>query len=298
MSDVASNIVLNMELYEGKDIMAAKDYVMPFGAITATTLRLTQPYHGTGKRVIADSWSGSVKSAVELSKRGLYSIMLVKTAHKQFPRQLLGEKNLERGDWVAYTATVDEVKVQACRFRDLKVKDFVSTCSTAIPGNPRKTNHNGFVSRPKVAEDYLKNSASIDVHNHYRTGSCGLEDIWHTKNPHRRQLAGILGFCFTNGYLAMKHFTNPNLPHYQFKIAAANALVSYRTTSLYETCQIDISNTHEAILHEIEKISYSLDCYYCNHGYEKQRMRTTTFDVRTAKLPSADHQPTSVGTFI
>ena len=103
--------------------------------------------------------------------------MLVKTVHKQFPRQLLGENHLERGDWVAYTATIDEVKVQACCFRDLKVKDFVSICSTAIPGNPHKTKHNGFVSRPKVAEDYLKNSASIDVHNHYRTGSCGLEDI-------------------------------------------------------------------------------------------------------------------------
>ena len=173
-----------MELYEGKDIMVAKDYVKPFGANTITTLQLTQPYHGIGKRDIADSWFDSVKSAVELLKRGLCSIMLVKTAHKQFPRQLLGENNFERGGWVAYTATIDEVKVQACRFRDLKVKDFVSTCSTAIPGNPSKTKHNGFVSCPKVAEDYLKNSASTDAHNHYRTGSCGLEDIWHTKNPH------------------------------------------------------------------------------------------------------------------
>ena len=76
LSDAASNIVLNMELYEGKDIMAAKDYVKLFGATTTTTLRLTQVYHGTGKKVIADSWFGSVKSAVELLKRGLYSIMV------------------------------------------------------------------------------------------------------------------------------------------------------------------------------------------------------------------------------
>ena len=50
-----------MELYEGKDIMVAKDYVKPFGANTITTLQLTQPYHGTGKRDIADSWFDSVK---------------------------------------------------------------------------------------------------------------------------------------------------------------------------------------------------------------------------------------------
>ena len=67
LSDAASNIALNMELYEGKDIMAAKYYLKPFGATTATALRLTQPYHGTGKRVIADCWFGSVKSAVEVT---------------------------------------------------------------------------------------------------------------------------------------------------------------------------------------------------------------------------------------
>ena len=106
----------------------------------------------------------------------------------------------------------------------------------------------------------------------------------HTKSPHRHQLAGILRFCFTNGYLAMKHFTNPDLPHYQFKMAATNALVWYRTTSLYETRQIDTSNTHKAILHEIEKIGCSLDCYYCNHRYEKQCRKTTTFWCKNCKI--------------
>ena len=67
-------------------------------------------------------------------------------------------------------------------------------------------------------------------------------------------------------------------------MATANALMSYRTTSLYETRQIDTFNTHEAILHEIEKIGYSLDCYYCNHGYEKQRRNTTTFRCKNCNI--------------
>ena len=82
----------------------------------------------------------------------------------------------------------------------------------------------------------------------------------------------------------MKHFTNPNLPHYQFKMAAANALVSYRITSLYETHQIDTSNTNKAILHEIEKIGYSLDCYYRNHRYEQHCRNTTTFRCKNCKI--------------
>ena len=63
-----SNIVLNLELYEGKDIMGGKDFVKQYGATTATTLWLTNPYHGTGKRVVVDSWFGFVKCATELMK--------------------------------------------------------------------------------------------------------------------------------------------------------------------------------------------------------------------------------------
>ena len=49
LSDVMSNIVLNLELYEGKGIISGKDFVKKYGATTAITLPLTQPYHGTGK---------------------------------------------------------------------------------------------------------------------------------------------------------------------------------------------------------------------------------------------------------
>ena len=60
LSDAASNIVLKLELYEGKDIMKDK-----FGATAATTIRLTKPYHGTSKQVIADSWFGSLKTTTD-----------------------------------------------------------------------------------------------------------------------------------------------------------------------------------------------------------------------------------------
>ena len=90
-------------MYEGKEVMQDKDYTKAYGAKTATTIHLTQPCHGTGRRVIADSWFVSVKYASELCKTGLYSIMLVKTAHKDYLCMLLGESDLERGQWVSYS---------------------------------------------------------------------------------------------------------------------------------------------------------------------------------------------------
>ena len=79
MADAATQIAINIELYEGKDYMQEKGHLKEYGATAATTIQLTAPYHGPGRHIIADSWFGSVKTAVVLSKRGLYSIMLVKT---------------------------------------------------------------------------------------------------------------------------------------------------------------------------------------------------------------------------
>ena len=181
-------------------------------------IQLTQTHHSTGRRVIADSWFGLVKSAVELLKMDLYSIILVKTAHKQFPRHLLGQRTIERRKWVAYNATVNDHKVQACRVRDLKLKDFFSSCRSSIVWKPRKTKYHGLVPLPRAAEEYVKYFASTDVHNYFHRGIIGLEDIWHLRNPCRAQLAGILGFKFINRYLTIKYFSNPSLSHHQFKM--------------------------------------------------------------------------------
>ena len=128
--------------------------------------------------------------------------MLVKTAHKNFPRKLLREKNFDRGEWTSALAEIDGLKVTATPIIDLQEKLFISSCSTDLHGPPWVTKHHGEVRRPQVAYDYLSNSASIDIHKHFRTGSVGLEDAWQTKSVHMRQFAGVLGFLFTNGYLA------------------------------------------------------------------------------------------------
>ena len=59
-------VVLNLELYEGKDYMKSKKGVKEHGATCATTLRLTEPWKGSGRVVIGDSWFGSVNTATQL----------------------------------------------------------------------------------------------------------------------------------------------------------------------------------------------------------------------------------------
>ena len=62
---------------------------------------------GSGCIVIADSWFGSVKSAVQLMDHRAYSIMVVKTAaHKLYPRHPLG--------------TTFQVEIDISHYRDRK----------------------------------------------------------------------------------------------------------------------------------------------------------------------------------
>ena len=135
--------------------------------------------------------------------------------------------------------------------------------ATSIPGKPRVTKHHRLTPWPQVPEYYLKYAAAITIHNHYWSSSCALADIWHTKNPRRRELAGTLDFCFTNGYLRMKYCSNSNLQGNSLKITAAFALTSHKTSSMIKTRQLNTST--EAGLHTLEKIPNSR-CYICRHS--------------------------------
>ena len=157
----------------------------------------------------------------------------------------------------------------------------------SIPGEPQKTRHYGLVPCLQVAVDYLKNAESIDIHNHYRTGRCGMEDALQTKNPHKRQFAGILGFCFTNAYFAITFFAKSNLAHHEFKKSAASALTMYTTANLCQTRNINASTTsNESLLHPMIKINYVEACSVCQHEYDSpQKKNTTTFKCGRCNVP-------------
>ena len=83
-----SSILLNIDLVEGKVVDRQKAYMDKVQyPSTATTLRLAEPWKGSGRVVIADSWFGSCRTAEWLwDELGLYSILCVKNGHKGFPR--------------------------------------------------------------------------------------------------------------------------------------------------------------------------------------------------------------------
>lgn len=233
-----------MEINEGRVAMQKKRWQQELGAGTATTLRLTETWHGSGRIVVGDSWFGSVKTAVELMNRGLFFMGMVKTAHRNYPLQ---ESRQEcppnKGSFVSATAEINGVDLLALSWRDRKVHSFISTCSTTNPGNPcYKKRYDEYgqqfkksVERPKLVEEYFDGSPAIDIHNHIRQSGLALEEVWRTQNWEHRMFASIFGIIETNAFLAFNFFKRSRLEepmsHGDFTSALALQLINNSSPS-------------------------------------------------------------------
>ena len=101
-----SGALLFIEICKGKETHAALDYFAQFGHTTATTLRLTKNWQGTGRVVAGDSWFASVKTAEALGDKGLFFVGDVKTATRRYPTGIDAYTNPENGAWATFTVRV------------------------------------------------------------------------------------------------------------------------------------------------------------------------------------------------
>ena len=186
-----SKIVVAIDLVEGAEQDAGKSYNQEWGKSTGCTLRLTEPYHGTGRTVVADSWFGSVNTAVALLKHGLYFVGNVKNGHYGYPKAWVKSLCTERGDKVfakktwplvntrcaaEQPATVERRTVYLAGHCDKAPTCVVATRGTSKPGKPANRVFRQWVNgkvvarrydleQPHMLELYRSNFNAIDVAN-------------------------------------------------------------------------------------------------------------------------------------
>ncbi len=130
--------MLAVEICEGQTIMREKEFTKEWGQTCATTLRLVKPWYGTGKIVIADAWFGSLRTAYNLLKRDLYSVMNVKTAHGGFPKKALRDMCPERNNQAHMELkTEDGHTIYGSCHRDVQPMVLVHTTGTSDQGENR-----------------------------------------------------------------------------------------------------------------------------------------------------------------
>lgn len=186
---------------------------------TATTLRVSEPYMGQGKILVGDSWFGSVKSAAELLKRGTYSVLNVKTASKLYPKKVIKELRLVRGQSKHYKAMVDihgEARpVFASVHMDSQPMSLVHTCSTSMTGKQAirtwRKYVNGTVKRrkytleqPKVFQIYRSHYNAVDNFNKLALGPKSSQYAYRTPHWDRRVFMALLAMAETNAFLAYR----------------------------------------------------------------------------------------------
>lgn len=87
----ASRTIIKLELQEEAAAMEKKEFCDVTLKTTACVLRLTKPWHGSKRVVVADSWFCNEKTAVELHRRGLFFIGVVKQGHACIPKKWMNE---------------------------------------------------------------------------------------------------------------------------------------------------------------------------------------------------------------
>ena len=136
---VADRVMRSLHaMQEGAEVMCTKEYVAEYKlAGSAQVLRLTKPWHGSGRAISADSAFASVTTALACRKNGLHFTGLVKTATKCYLKTYMDEVEFaEVDDDIALTTNVEGHNIVAHAWGDKVRKCFVSTHSTTIPGKP------------------------------------------------------------------------------------------------------------------------------------------------------------------
>ena len=233
LCDGSTKCMLAVEIQEGKEVMAQKEYQAEHGGGCAITLRLTKKYFGSGRVIIGDSAFASVKTLIQLHRVGLYFIGLVKTAHRLFPKQFLnnwfheGQNATPRARRGRHKVLISSYKLRpegenshtmaAVGWGDSTCKTLISNVSNTLPGSPADRPRHKLVMRdgevvteqemisiprPKCVEFMFNYFSIIDVHDHLRQGSLAMERRWRTVTWWHRVFTTMIGVIFTNAYYA------------------------------------------------------------------------------------------------
>ena len=224
-----TGVMLFLELQEGKDEMAAKEFCEKFPKHAALVLRLTKQWHGKAKVIYADSYFASLQTVKACMLFGLDFVGPIKNACAGFPKKfmhngiwLLGEQPNQRGDWraIELVVTINDVERRVCGFawnepgtQGVPKKVLIASCGTTLPTDPHikkrwcvnddtglTTNITRHVPRPLIVKQYFEAACGIDVHNHLRQGVMGIEEHIGTKDHIFRLFTTIFGMCVVDAF--------------------------------------------------------------------------------------------------
>ena len=250
-----TGIMMRLEMVTCPAESKRKEFNATLPAGTGFLLRLSRPWWGSGRHIVADAGLASATAAVELASKGLHFTGLVEGAHRYFPKAYLQSRQYEaRGSHHMCTTERKSVSIRAAGWNEgtpdehgrIQPKCYVSTCGTSNPGVPHlKTRYQRYeaqaqagggieqvmrayhvpIPRPQLVSEYYDGCQAIDVHNHLARTTLALEQR-KTMRYFFRYFQTFVRFVVTDTFLAFKYFRRlPDLKFSDFRNTLCASLI-------------------------------------------------------------------------
>lgn len=175
IADSSTNIIIQLEPCEDKEIEKNKQFVSEYGSTAAYVLRLARPWFGSGRTIVGDSWFGSPKVCLLLMQNGLYGIFHVKKKRGwplNYPRDMIQKLGNTYGSYFSKVAIVNSVQLIAASLKDRKPQCIIATASTTTQDDEverivKEHNNSSLVKfiRPKIFSEYSFSKGAVDINN-------------------------------------------------------------------------------------------------------------------------------------
>ncbi|CAG8686282.1 16696_t:CDS:2, partial [Dentiscutata heterogama] len=218
---------------------------------TAYVLRLVQPWYGSGRTVVGDSWFGFPKLCIALMQNGLYSIFHVKKRRGwplNYPGDMVQRLGSTYGSYVSKVANIDNVYLMAASLKDRKPQCIVATVSTTTKSDEVKrvvkecTNSSVVkFTRPKVFYEYSCSKGAVDINNQVRDNMTSFHDVMRESSWEMRVYAFLLGVAEANAFLIYKKWGSEmhNISHFDFRRLLADEMLS----EIFSDSEVVLPNT-------------------------------------------------------
>lgn len=248
VADCQTHVLVRLEPCESHERELRKPLSSRFGPTVASMVRLTEPWHGTGRIVHGDSLFGSPRACAVLADHGLFSVLMIKKRRywpADVPATLTGDMPDEFDAAKAFASRYRGHQMYIAAFRDRRPRVIVANALTMtrttgvqrIVKDARGASFETTLHPSEVFAKYSSSKSAVDAANSARESMASFSDTLVTREWRLKILGFLFGCIESNAYMSHRSLSeHENMSHYDFRYQVARSvLLQYRPPQIDES---------------------------------------------------------------
>lgn len=268
IADCQMHILLRMEPCEPHAREIRKQHSVRLGITTGSMVRLTEPWHSSGRIVFGDSLFGSPRACAAMADVGLYSVLMIKRRRYwpvDVPSTIISDVPDAFNSAQAFERTCRGHSMYIAVFKDRKPRVIVANTLTMrrteevhrIVKNAQGLSAEVPLHPPEVFAEYSRSKSAVDAANSVRESMSSFSDTLITREWRLKIFGFLVGVLEGNAFLAHGEFNRgARMQHYDFRYQVSRSiLLQYRPPLLDAPQRLAAGR---ARLHELQSFTRSL----------------------------------------